>query len=347
MSFRDNLLHLRGANNMTQEQLAMLLGVSRQSVAKWEAERSYPEMDKLLKMCEVFNCTLDDLVQGDLTDRPYASNSGSAASGWNKDLFGYDELMTTYASRLSNGVMAILFGVACMVFLFALSETTYHPAYLSENIAAALGLLCLFVGIAVLLSLLIPAVMSRSAFIKAHPYLENFYTKADIDQARKTFVVELIGGILCIFVGICFIIALSDTGLEEIIGLPVMLALIGIGVRFIVHGSLTLSRTNIDLYNETAAEILEAHEISNAAIPADQKTQLLSQSRTNKKISAICGTIMIIATVIALCMLLIPTMNGDVDYTKGPLALFWLPWPIGGLLCGIVSILMKGFSNED
>ena len=98
MSFRDNLLHLRGANNMTQEQLAMLLGVSRQSVAKWEAERSYPEMDKLLKMCEVFNCTLDDLVQGDLTDRPYASNSGSAASGWNKDLFGYDELMTTYAS---------------------------------------------------------------------------------------------------------------------------------------------------------------------------------------------------------------------------------------------------------
>lgn len=68
MSFRDNLIHLRAVNNMTQEQLAMLLGVSRQSVTKWESEKSYPEMDKLLKMCQIFGCTLDDLVQGDLTE---------------------------------------------------------------------------------------------------------------------------------------------------------------------------------------------------------------------------------------------------------------------------------------
>ena len=39
MSFRDNMQHLRATRNMTQEQLAMLLGVSRQSVSKWEAER--------------------------------------------------------------------------------------------------------------------------------------------------------------------------------------------------------------------------------------------------------------------------------------------------------------------
>ena len=63
MSFRDNLQHLRATRNMTQEQLAMLLGVSRQSVTKWEAEKSYPEMDKLIKICQIFECSLDDLVQ--------------------------------------------------------------------------------------------------------------------------------------------------------------------------------------------------------------------------------------------------------------------------------------------
>ena len=57
MSFRDNLQHLRATRNMTQEQLAMLLGVSRQSVTKWEAEKSYPEMDKLLKLCQIFECS--------------------------------------------------------------------------------------------------------------------------------------------------------------------------------------------------------------------------------------------------------------------------------------------------
>ena len=40
MSFRDNLLHLRQAHNMTQEQFAMLMGVSRQSVTKWESGKS-------------------------------------------------------------------------------------------------------------------------------------------------------------------------------------------------------------------------------------------------------------------------------------------------------------------
>lgn len=47
MSFRDNLQHLRAERNMTQEQLAMLLGVSRQSVTKWEAESLAPVIDAL------------------------------------------------------------------------------------------------------------------------------------------------------------------------------------------------------------------------------------------------------------------------------------------------------------
>lgn len=67
MSFRDNLQHLRATRGMTQEQLAEQLGVSRQSVTKWESESSYPEMDKLIGICELFGCSLDDLVKGDLT----------------------------------------------------------------------------------------------------------------------------------------------------------------------------------------------------------------------------------------------------------------------------------------
>ena len=51
---------------MTQEQLAMLLGVSRQAISKWESEKAYPEMDKLLMLCDMFGVTLDDLVMGDV-----------------------------------------------------------------------------------------------------------------------------------------------------------------------------------------------------------------------------------------------------------------------------------------
>ncbi|WP_236632658.1 helix-turn-helix transcriptional regulator [Bifidobacterium xylocopae] len=66
MSFRTNLHCLRSQRHMTQEQLAMLVGVSRQAVSKWESEKAYPEMDKLLAICDLFGCTLDDLVLGDV-----------------------------------------------------------------------------------------------------------------------------------------------------------------------------------------------------------------------------------------------------------------------------------------
>lgn len=74
MSFRANLQYLRAQRNLTQERLAMLLGVSRQAISKWESEKAYPEMDKLLMICDLFGCTLDDLVLGDVS-RPATSAS--------------------------------------------------------------------------------------------------------------------------------------------------------------------------------------------------------------------------------------------------------------------------------
>lgn len=76
MSFRANLQYLRAQRNMPQEQLAMLLGVSRQAISKWESEKAYPEMDKLLMICDLFGCTLDDLVLGDVSA---SVNVGAAA----------------------------------------------------------------------------------------------------------------------------------------------------------------------------------------------------------------------------------------------------------------------------
>ncbi len=78
MSFRANLQYLRAQRNMPQEQLAMLLGVSRQAISKWESEKAYPEMDKLLMICDLFGCTLDDLVPGDVSA---SVNVGAAARG--------------------------------------------------------------------------------------------------------------------------------------------------------------------------------------------------------------------------------------------------------------------------
>lgn len=357
MSFRDNLLHLRASHNMTQEQLAMMLGVSRQSVTKWESERSYPEMDKLLKLCQVFDCTLDELVQGDLTGRQPDSAVGVVSGAPPADVFGYDEHARRFASRISGGVMAVILAVAVSMLFFGSVESTQDTLaglrsfadlpMLSENLGAALGTMCVLAGVAIALALIMPASMQHSAFVRAHPYIEDFYTPEQKASARSQFSAELIGGIVAIFAGVCVVIVLGDTPYEEMVGLPVMLTCIAVGVRFIVHGSMTLGRVNIDEYNKTAAEVLDAHEIASSAMSPEQKAAMLSSQREAKRIGAVCGIIMITATVVALLMLFSATAAGVDDYSRGLITVFWLPWPIGGLLCGIAVLAIKGFGRDE
>lgn len=68
MSFNEKLQYLRKENKLSQEQLADMLDVTRQSVSKWESGTTYPEMDKLIMLCKIFKCSLDDLTNDEITD---------------------------------------------------------------------------------------------------------------------------------------------------------------------------------------------------------------------------------------------------------------------------------------
>ena len=68
MFFASNLQKLRKEKNMSQEALAEKLDVTRQSVSKWESGASYPEMDKLISICKIFNVDMDTLVNGDVSN---------------------------------------------------------------------------------------------------------------------------------------------------------------------------------------------------------------------------------------------------------------------------------------
>lgn len=68
MSLGNNLQHLRKLyNKMTQEDLADRMRVSRQTVSKWELDAAFPEVDKLIELCELFSVSLDTLLREDMT----------------------------------------------------------------------------------------------------------------------------------------------------------------------------------------------------------------------------------------------------------------------------------------
>lgn len=78
MTLGDKLSKLRKENNYTQEQLADILEVSRQAISKWENDTAYPETEKLLKIGELYNCSMDYLLKdGQEADNPPDSSEKS------------------------------------------------------------------------------------------------------------------------------------------------------------------------------------------------------------------------------------------------------------------------------
>jgi len=69
MTLGEKLSKHRKEYNYTQEQLADILGVSRQSVSKWESDIAYPETDKLIKLGKLFECSVDYLLNEDITEK--------------------------------------------------------------------------------------------------------------------------------------------------------------------------------------------------------------------------------------------------------------------------------------
>lgn len=67
MKLSEKIIELRKANGMTQEELASICNVSRQSISKWEADIAFPETEKLLILGEIFHVSMDILLKDELT----------------------------------------------------------------------------------------------------------------------------------------------------------------------------------------------------------------------------------------------------------------------------------------
>lgn len=67
MSLGNNIQYLRKVNRLTQEQFAERMNITRQTVSRWESDEVTPELSKLVELCSMFSCKLDELVREDMT----------------------------------------------------------------------------------------------------------------------------------------------------------------------------------------------------------------------------------------------------------------------------------------
>ena len=117
MTLGKQISRLRAAKGLSQEDLANDLQVSRQSISKWETDTSVPELDKLLKLSEVFGVTLDELVKGPAEEAAQTVPTEPIPTG------GPAPAPTVSGSQKIIGIILLCFGaLLSLLMLFLIND---------------------------------------------------------------------------------------------------------------------------------------------------------------------------------------------------------------------------------
>lgn len=136
MSLGQNIYSQRSAHGMSQGDLADALDVSRQSISKWETDTSVPELDKLLRMADIFGVTLDELVKGEgPVIFPHQAHDFGGFSSW---LQKHRGIILRFAAGFACLVIAVnCIALACFVI--------GNPIFATLAIALAICALICFI----------------------------------------------------------------------------------------------------------------------------------------------------------------------------------------------------------
>jgi len=234
MNFSENLQNLRNSKNMTQEELAEKLEVSRQAVSKWESGSGYPEMEKLILICDIFDCTMDTLMKGKISLNE------------TDDRKAYEKIYNLYSKGIAFGVGIILLGVTILVGLF--------DFYQDES--SIVGVLILMTCILIAVPIFIYVGLSMENFQKLKPKMPNIFSDDEVTKYNQKYAIILSICVSLIIFGVILLIALYGTtniNLEvadtSVFPVTILLSIVTLTIPIIVYYTTLKGKYDVEYYN--------------------------------------------------------------------------------------------------
>lgn len=332
MILADKIINLRKKNGWSQEELAEKLGVTRQSISKYEGAQSIPDLDKILKLSEIFGVTTDYLIKDELEEEEYAasqmqeneSESDRSVHKVTMEMANeYLQIIDWSAGKTAFATMLCILSPIVLLMLGAMSEMPdYH---ISENAAAGIGICVLIVLIAIAVTIFILCGMKT----KKYEYMEkedietaygvSGMVKEKRDAYHSMYVTQLVIGIACC---ICSVIplfgtlAVSESDFYMVSAVCMLLALVAIGTYFIVRSAAKMNAMN---------QLLEEEDYTR------------QKKHENKKMSGPVTVYWLIATAIYLAW---SFTTNDWDRT-------WIIWPVVGVLFPAFYAIVSGIRKKS
>ena len=336
MILADKIINLRKKNGWSQEELAEKLGVTRQSISKYEGAQSIPDLDKILKLSEIFGVTTDYLIKDELEEEEYASsqmqeNESESDRSVHKVTMEmaneYLQIIDWTAGKTAFATMLCILSPIVLLMLGAMSEMPdYH---ISENAAAGIGICVLIVLIAIAVTIFILCGMKTKKYefmekeedaeIIETAYGVSGMVKEKRDAYHSPYVTQLVIGITCC---ICSVIplfgtlAVSESDFYMVSAVCMLLTLVAIGTYFIVRSAAKMNAMN---------QLLEEEDYTR------------QKKHENRKMSGPVTVYWLIATAIYLAW---SFTTNDWDRT-------WIIWPVVGVLFPAFYAIVNGIRKKS
>lgn len=314
MILADKIIELRKKSGWSQEELAEKMGVSRQSVSKWEGALSIPDLDKILLLSEIFGVSTDYLLKDELGDEIPAPKEEISESSFRKvsmeEANNFIRVKDETAPMVAFGVVLCILSPVIMFLLMALEIMGKIP--LTENGAGGIGIIALVLMVVPAVALFIMSGMKtgKYEYLEEEP-IELAYGVAGMVKERQNKLRDkhirdcVIGVCLCVLSAIPLFIGtfFQDADGEVLIGLCLTLALVAAGVYILI-------RTGIPW--ATTEKLLQEDDYS------------IEHKQTEKKLEPIASIYWCVITAIYLIW----------SFSTMEWHRTWIIWPAAGVLYG-------------
>ncbi len=266
MTLPEKIMDLRKSMGLSQEQLAEQLDISRQSVSKWESGASVPELDKILKLSEIFHVSTDYLLKEDFPDTaretpiekqkttqaaiPLSDNPTEKAPGKyeravsEKDAVSFLESVKEAAPKTALGAALCILSPICLLLLNGICD---YNGYISENTADGIGVLTLFLFLSAGIGILIfyGMKLSKYDFLENENICISMETKRMVSMKKESYAPvyqkSVVIGTLTCFLSVApllfstFFIHSKAEDLVYVICICILLAIVSIGVSIFIR----------------------------------------------------------------------------------------------------------------
>ena len=323
MILADKIVTLRKRAGWSQEELAAQLGVSRQSVSKWEGAQSVPDMQKVVQMSRLFGVTTDYLLKEELGE-PEPAPAESDAPLRRVTMEQAADYLAQRQAAAPKLALATLLCVLSPVALLLLAALSDRPgAALSENAAAGIGLCVLLVLVAAAVAVFITcaAQVKAYAFLETEPFETAYGVTGMVRERRAAAAPEhtrgkVAGTVLCILSAVPLFIAvcLDGSDLLYVGAVCLLLVLAGVGSAVFVYGG---------VYWAAMDRLLEEGDY------------VRPRKRQNGVVGAISSIYWLTVTAAYLLWTFGPWWDAQPQDT-------WILWAVAGVLYGAVMALVRG-----